>query len=75
MSKYIADSKFDGSLERRVAVILDSEIIGNVNLASGSLEKLVEMIVKSFRESPEMNNGVDIQAERVKKILAERNLE
>jgi hypothetical protein len=73
MSKYIADKKYNGTLERRIAIILDNEIIGKVNLASGSMEKLTDMIVKSFRESPEMNNGRDIQSERVKKILAEMN--
>jgi len=74
MSKYIADSKYNGTLERRIAIILDSEIIGPVNLvASGSIEKLTEKIVKSFRESPEMNNGRDIQRERLEKLLADRN--
>lgn len=73
MSNYLADKKYNGTLERRIAIILDNEIIGPVKLASGSIEKLTEKIVKSFRESPEMNNGRDIQAERVKKILAEMN--
>jgi len=73
MSNYLADKKYDGTLERRIAIILDNEIIGKVNLASGSMEKLTDMIVKSFRESPEMNNGQDIQRERVEKILAEMN--
>ena len=70
MSNYIADTKYNGTLERRIAIILDNEIIGKVNLASGSIEKLTDMIVKSFRESPEMNNGRDIQRERAEKILA-----
>ena len=73
MSNYLADKKYNGTLERRIAIILDNEIIGKVNLASGSMEKLTDMIVKSFRESPEMNNGQDIQRERVEKILAEMN--
>ena len=73
MSNYLADNKYNGTLERRIAIILDNEIIGQVKLASGSMEKLTEKIVKSFRESPEMNNGRDIQRERVEKILAEMN--
>lgn len=73
MSIYLADKKYNGTLERRIAIILDNEIIGPVKLASGSIEKLTEKIVKSFRESPEMNNGRDIQSERVEKILAEMN--
>jgi hypothetical protein len=73
MSNYLADNKYNGTLERRIAIILDNEIIGQVKLASGSMEKLTEKIVKSFRESPEMNNGRDIQSERVEKILAEMN--
>jgi hypothetical protein len=46
---YIADPKWDGTLERRIAIILDNEIIGNVNLMENSMERLTEKIVEGVR--------------------------
>ena len=49
---YIADPKWNGTLERRIAVILDNEIIGKVTLAEGSMDRLVEKIVDGVRRYP-----------------------
>ena len=49
---YIADPKWDGTLERRVAVILDNEIIGKVTLLENDMNRLVEKIVDGVRRFP-----------------------
>lgn len=44
-SGYIADPKWNGTMQRAIANILDNELIGHVTIASGSLDALVDKIV------------------------------
>jgi hypothetical protein len=45
---YIADARWNGTVEREIAIVLDNELIGPTVYASGTMDALVDKLVAAF---------------------------